>query len=64
MRSLVQTSTMDIQFSVFVLLIMDLNIVTYNANGLLDHHKWKEVFALAKAKNMDIFVPSGDSHSL
>ena len=45
---------MDIQFSVFVLLIMGLHIVTYNANGLLDHHKRKEVFALAKAKNVDI----------
>ena len=50
MMSLVQTSTMDIQFSVFVLLIIGLHIVTYNANGLLDHHKWKEVFALAKTK--------------
>ena len=45
---------MDVQFSVFVLLIMSLHIVTYNANGLLNHHKRKEVLALAKAKNVDI----------
>ena len=54
MMSLVQTSIMDVQFNFVMPLIMGLHIVTYNANGLLDHHKQKEVFALAKAKNVDI----------